>query len=419
MARPEPTDVTARNFWLNVTEGAFFNAGFAFMAPTTLLPLFVASLTPSRFAIGLAGALLMVGLNGVQLFSAWRTQRTPHFWPWFLASNSLCRITVLPLVLVPFLPADWRLTGFLIALLLFSISWGLAAPTWGDYIGRLIPPDRRGAFFGWVGSLKGPSSMLATLGAAGLLAVLPAPWNFSACFLLAFLLMSTSMACMALTRYEGRDEVEEVDKTPFWGSLLTKLKENPAFTRYSLLRLVLAGGTLGTSFYVVAGQERFSLTAGGATLLGLALLALPTLTGVWWGSLGDRKGPLAQILAAIVLGMISNLLLVVPGSMGLYVFGLMLVGITASLLLMADYAFIFANCPNERATYFGLFSLIQLPATLGFPLLAGGIADRFGTAEVFWLSAIAWGIGGVSLGLKSPGYTQSSKFMADPSKSLL
>lgn len=418
MKRGDPTHVTRRNFWLNVTEGAFFNAGFAFMAPTTLLPLFVASITSSRLAIGLANALLMLGLGGAQLLSAWWTRRTPRFWPWFVLSNTLCRIAVIPLVLVPFLPPAWRLGGFFAALLMFSISWGIAAATWGDFIGRLLPADRRGEFFGWQGSLQGPASMIATLAAALILSTLQAPWSFSACFLSAFVLMSMSLGCMVQTRYDGQHEEAEVASDPFWGSLLLKLRERPVFLRYALLRLVLAGGTVGNSFYVVAAQERFRLSPGFSTLLGLALLALPTLTGVWWGRLGDRKGPFAHIIAAIAVGATSNLLLILPGPLPLYVLGILLVGITARLLLMADYAFIYQNCPDERATYLGLFSFLQLPALLGFPLLAGAMADRFGIPWVFGGAAIAWMAGGIALHLNWPRYGLSSKFTADPAKSL-
>lgn len=398
----EPTEISARNFWLNVLDGAFFPAGSAFLGPTTVLPLFVASMTSSKLMLGLAGALLMVGLAATQLWSAQLTLRMPRFWQWFLGSNLIVRLAILPLVLVPFLPMPMRLSAFLVALLVFAASWGMAVPTWSDFVGRLVPVRRRGSFFGLRGSLQGPASMVATLGGAALLAALPAPWSFAACFLAAFGFMGLSYACMALTRVSWQREVVEPVSAPFWRSLPGKLRGNRAFGRYTVCRLIVACGTASSAFWVVGGQERFGLTSAHANLLGLALLALPTLTGVWWGRLGDLKGPKSQLWAAIALGAAANLLMALSHALWLYVAALVLVGVTTSLLVMADYAFIYEACPYERATYFGLFAVLLLPATLGVPILAGAVADRWGMAAVFAMSAVAWILGGIGVLLVWP-----------------
>lgn len=399
----DPTDITPRNYWLNVLDGAFFPAGYAFMGPATVLPLFVASMTDSRLVLGLAGALLMVGLALPQLWSAWMTVRIRRFWPWFLWSNLVVRLSVVPLVLVPFLPMPWRLHAYLAALFAFAVSWGVAVPTWSDMVGRLVPPAKRGSFFGLRGSLQGPASVAATLGAAATLALLPAPWSYGACFLAAFLLMSLSYACLAGTRVAWPEEevVPEVGRR-YWRSLPAKLRTNPAFSRYAVCRLVVAAASASSAFWVVGGQERFALSSSQANLLGLALLALPTLTGVWWGRLGDARGPKAQLWSAIALGAVANLLMAIAGDLWLYVLALVLVGVTQSLLVMADYAFVFAACPDERATYFGLFNVLLLPATLGVPILAGAVADHWGMGAVFVASAAAWILGGLGVLLVWP-----------------
>lgn len=400
---PDPTEISARNFWLNVLDGAFFPAGYAFIGPATVLPLFVASMTDSKLTIGVASGLIMVGLALPQLWSAGVTLRVRRFWRWFLLSNALVRLSVVPLLLVPFLPMPYRLWGFLVGIFVFAASWGIAVPTWSDFVGRLLPADRRGAFFGLRGSLQGPASMVATLGATALLAAWPAPWSFGACFLAALAFMSLSYACLALTRVPWQQEVVLPDlRAPFWGTLWGKLCHHPSLGRYALCRLIVAGGTASTGFWVVGGQERFGLSASHANLLGLALLALPTLTGVWWGRLGDRKGPKAQIWAAVGIGACANLLLAVSTQLWLYVLAMVLVGVTASLLVMADFAFLYEACPEERATYFGLFNVLLLPATLGVPILAGLIADRWGIGTVFGASAVAWVLGGVGVLLVWP-----------------
>ncbi|HEY9856753.1 MAG TPA: MFS transporter [Stenomitos sp.] len=400
---PDPTEISERNFWLNVLDGAFFPAGYAFIGPATVLPLFVSSMTASKLTIGVASALIMVGLALPQLWSAWMTLRVRRFWRWFLVSNGLVRLTVLPLLLVPFLPMPYRLYAFLCGIFAFAAAWGIATPSWSDFVGRLVPADRRGSFFGLRGALQGPASMVATLGATALLGALPAPWSFGACFLAALGFMSLSYACMGFTRVRWQQEVVEPDRqAPFWGTLWAKLRAHPSFGRYALCRLVVACGTASTGFWVVGGQERFALSSSHANLLGLALLALPTLTGVWWGRLGDRRGPKAQLWAAIGIGAIANLLLAFSTQLWLYVTALVLVGLTTSLLVMADFAFLYDACPEERATYFGLFNVLLLPATLGVPIGAGLLADHWGLGAVFGASAAAWILGGIGLLLVWP-----------------
>lgn len=413
----DPSEISARNFWLNVLDGALFPGGMAFMGSATVLPLFVASMTDSKLVVGLAGALLMVGTALPQLWSARLTARIRHFWPWFLASNLLVRLAVIPLVVVPFLPMPWRLPAFLAALLVFASCMGMAVPTWSDFVGRLVPAGRRGSFFGLRGSLQGPASIVATLGATGLLAVWPAPWSYAACFLAAFGLMALSFACLALTRVSWQTEVAAPDRdAPFWRSLPQKLRANREFGRYALCRLVVAVAAASSGFWVIGGQERFSLSPSHANLLGLALLALPTLTGVWWGRLGDRKGPRAQLVAAIGLGAVANLLMAFSPHFWVYVGALVLVGVTASLLVMADYGLIYAACPEERATYFGLFAALLLPATLGAPILAGAVADRWGMGGVFLASAVAWILAGagVALAWPRPGSLRGKQVLIRP-----
>lgn len=377
-----------RNFWLNVADGIWFPAGYALMGPATVLPLFIAAMTSSGLAIGLASALIQVGIALPQLPSARITETTPRYWRWFCWSNGVLRLTVLPWIVLPFLPMPWRLWLLYPAIALFALSWGVAAPSWADLVGRVIPPELRGRFFGWRQALQGPASVLATLGAAALLAHLAPTHAYAACFALAFVLMGLSFVCLAATRHPWPLPVPAA--TGYWRALPGRLRGHPEFMRYALARLVLTAGTAGLAFAVVEGQHRFGLSSDRATLLGLALLALPTLTGVFWGRSADRWGARVPLAGALLLGTLGGIVAALAPSWELYAAGLALMGLVQPLLVMADYQVIYATCPEERATWFGLFALLQLPAALLVPLGAGLLAEQAGMAAVLGGAAVAW-----------------------------
>ncbi len=58
------------NYIVNLLDGAFFGFGFGFASISTILPLFISTLTDSALLIGLIPAIHNTGIQLPQIFTA-------------------------------------------------------------------------------------------------------------------------------------------------------------------------------------------------------------------------------------------------------------------------------------------------------------------------------------------------------------
>ncbi|MEB3186276.1 MAG: MFS transporter [bacterium] len=384
------------NFWLHVAEGALFSAGFALLGPQTLLPLLVTRFTGSSGWVGVMAAIIPLGLAAPQLLSVRWLERFPGRWRYFLWTNWVCRLAVVPLSGVPLLPAAWRLPGLVTGLAVFALAWGMAAPSWMDLVQRVIQPEDRGRFFGWRATLQGPATLVAQGLGSWLLSTGGYPYGFVACFGLACLLMTVSMVLMALTVNEGHGPVADFESSDAGETGAGSRDDDPLRTRDGMAfvawRLLLSLALSVLPFALLDARTRFQLPDGRVMTLGLALFLLPTLTSVWWGRQGDRHGPWWLLSRATWLAVPAHACLVWAPVPAVHAVGLVGLGMLQPLLVMADFAFLGGGDGRRAAARYGKFNLVLLLATLGGPVAAGALADRAGTTSLLAIAAVLWAI---------------------------
>src|SRR5574338_1537892 len=140
------------NVTVNLMDGGFFGLGLGFASFSTILPLFVASMTNSATLIGLVPAIHSAGWLLPQLFTANYTSRLRRFKRTVLMLTIHERVPFLGFALVALLLPKIGLQAGLIATFLF-LTWqglggGFTANPWTSMISKIIPPDARGTFFG-------------------------------------------------------------------------------------------------------------------------------------------------------------------------------------------------------------------------------------------------------------------------------
>jgi hypothetical protein len=141
-----------RNFTLGVLNGSFFMAAIAFVAGSTVLPVFISKLTSSRILIGIISHLEWFGWALPQLFgAAFLAHRKKALG--FYNSLSIIRLFFFALaVLSIYIFRDNYgaiLIFFSISFTVYSLSSGLAGVAFMEIVGKIIPTNRRGSFFGW------------------------------------------------------------------------------------------------------------------------------------------------------------------------------------------------------------------------------------------------------------------------------
>ena len=307
-----------RNFRLGVINGALFRIGDVFVDTDMVLTWFLAQLGSSNLLIGLVSPIRFGGSFLLQMLASGYMQRQPYKLPFYRAISvfrSAALLVFALLVAVVPVSSPWLTFAFFVVLTLFSLGAGLVSIPFMDVVGKVVPPRRRGAFFGqrmfWGGILA-----LAGSTAVGLLLAEPDglhfPLNVSVMFILAAVLMGVTAWSWVLVK-EPPSPIEDAEASSGdgWGQLrrgLSLLREDPLYRRYAVVRFALLIADWGTPFYIVYARNVLGVPA---TMVGL-YLAVRTVAMIFsnlaWGRVSDDRGNRRLIRMTTVVGIITPLL---------------------------------------------------------------------------------------------------------------
>lgn len=382
------------NFIVNILDGGFFGFGIGFASFVTVLPLFVSTLTDSAILIGLIPAIHVVGWQLPQLFMARRVARLPRFKPMVLQLTIQERVPYLGLAAIawfsPRLGPQLALGLTFLMLIWQGLGGGFTATAWQSMIGKIIPPNRWGLFFG---SQAAAANLLASLSAvlAGLiLERLASPMDFTLCFLFTVAAMAVSWFFLAQTReVQSPPAAAEPGLAAAQISLRAILRRDAAFRWFLVVRVLYQLATMGFAFYTVYAVRIHGLSEAMAGLLTGVLTIVQTAANPLLGWLGDRWGHRTAMGIGALAAILSALAAWgAPSAAWFY-----LVVILAAFANVAFWTIGLAmtlefGSEVERPAYIGLSNTLIAPSAFLAPLFGGWLADRAGYPATFMASAL-------------------------------
>ena len=382
------------NVTVNLLDGGFFGVAIGFASFSTILPLFVASMTDSATLIGLVPAIHGAGWLLPQLFTANHTARLRRYKRTVLMTTIHERVPFLGFAIVALLLSKIGLqAGLIISFILLTwqgLGGGFTANSWTSMISKIIPPVSRGTFFGLQAAVANIFISVAAIGAGYLLKWLNAPLNFAVCFAIACIFFAFSWLAMALTR-EPKDyeKVVEENQSPFWQSARRILKRDTNFRWFLTTRILSQFATMGFAFYIVYALRRFQMDGVTAGYLTATLTFSQTIANAGMGWLGDRVGHRAMLIIGAAAAAISSFLAWAAPSLAWFFPIFVLSGFTNvsiwtnGMTMTVDF-----SDEAERPFYIGLAQTLTAPATIIAPLIGGWIADTKGFIWTFALSTL-------------------------------
>jgi MFS family permease len=376
-----------RNFAAGLVHGVFFQTSAAFGSIHTVLPSFVALLTPSTIAVGLMAAIQGVGEIVPQMFTAYLIEDRPRKKPYLLA---IITIRWLSWALLAFLTYRYGTSqpelvlGVLVALFgLFSLAGGMGTVIYADIFSKAIPARRRGRFVG----LRQLLGYLMAIGAGYVVkfilddpARFPFPANYALIFLLSAALLLVAFTGFALIR-EPIYPVERMSRS--LGDLLRRAvilaRKNANFRRLLATRALTDTVLALAPFYVVYAQTEVGIDPGMVGLYLSAQMAGGALSNLLWGWLGDRYGNRTVVVGTALTGGLAPLLAllapIISPLLFLAVFATL--GATISGVRLGYSNLILEMAPVElRPTCVALQNTLLTPVAV-LPLVAGALIQAW------------------------------------------
>lgn len=388
-----------RNYRAMVCEGAFFFAGYAFLDPASVIPVFIDTYTRNLRLAGLAATLYSSVVVLTQVLFAPRVPKIRHA-PAFLARVML---TLRPAALyaVPFLllaPSPGLKVGaFLISFAVFSVGQGLIGLVWLDLFGRTIPMEDRGRlqgnqqlFAGLGGIFSGFAVKLVLQSAA-----LPHDLRFALVFGAGGLVMLGSAYCMSLARDIPRPPASEaVRRREYYRRLPCYLIANRWYRAIVCLQLANALVTMVYPFVILFAKRSLSLAPAQVSLLVYLQLLGKLAGGLLWGTISHRHGNKYVIRGVeassfLLLALAAGSSLAPPGAaFFLAAAAVVLTGINMTGWLGFTNYTIDVVDDESRPHCLLLANILAFPFSF-LPFFAGNLAQRLGFLPLFTLSAAA------------------------------
>ena len=400
------------NFSVNLIDISFITLAFSLISRETITPLLISNLTDSKIAIGLVPAIFSIAHYLPQLFAANHAERLRRKLPFVMLIGGLLeRVPYLFAGLAILLFAEGAPIAALLCLYLViglgALGSGVATPAWFSMIGKVLPVNRRGIFFGVSDGLGTLMGLLGAFFVAIILDDILYPHNFATLFLAAALFMGVSWIGLALNREPESPIVKkQIPMRRYFQQLPAILRSNHNFRRfllsYSMSRLSL----MGTSFFIVYGNDSFSLSGADVGALTAVLLGSQALMQLAFGWLADRRGhkvnlmlfALAAALAALMAWLATDIAGLIPA------FALLGTALAADRISHLNIILEFA-LPEDQPTFIGLTNTLLAPVVFLAPIIGGWLAD-FGFHTLFALMLACGLCGGLMLlaWVKEPRY---------------
>jgi len=386
------TAMERRNFFSALWHGAFLALGMALTQPTTVVAAFVADLTGSTIWVGGLSTVLTVAGALPQLFVARWIEPRPRKMPYLMLAiylrvvswGTLAGLTYAIGASRPRLLA-WVLVGLLAV---FYAGGGLGGVPYADIIGKIIPQERRGAFFGGRTALAGPLSVGAALLARQVLAGVAYPANYALLFGLAALSLLVASLGFWLIREPPRTDAD--GEVPSWPEYSKQLLKSARHLGTLIGVQLLTGFSLMVlPFYIVYARQELCAPPGAIGWFLLAQVLGGVLANLVWARLVDRYGSRRMLAVCAVTSMLTPLSAILLGRVGwvglLPVFFLggatfngRGVGFSSALLELAPAA--------ERPTYSALNAVLILPVAF-LSLAAGALLQCWSYQTLFLIAA--------------------------------
>lgn len=401
------------NVRMLVADSALFTLGMNFVGQNTVLPSLLVRLSASEVVVGLASGLIGGAWLLPQLLVASAMARVRRQVPTIAVSAWASRplFLVMALIIALYGNTDPALTVVVVigGFAIWSALDAVVSVPWFQFVGRALPPRRRGRVLGF-------SQSLGALGGIGAGVVVRfvlsphSPWSFPHNYAALFVASGACfmLAALALTLLREPPATLPEHEVPSFRQVLALLPriliDDHPFRRLVQVRLVAGFVSMASAFYILYAMRELGLGAEVTGLFVSAQVLGSLAAGMVTGYVQDHLGPLTHLRVVIILSAIAPLLALASGPLAT----LLGPSVLYPYLVLYFFLGLYAASPTwpyfnwileyvgeaRRPLYIGMINTLGALTMLA-PAIGGWIARQvsyptvFGAAILFALSAFA------------------------------
>ncbi len=307
-----------RNYLAHLGHGLLGQTGMRLINAPTFVPAYVAALTGSDVAVGLARGLQYLGMFLSPIVGATFIEHRRRVLPVGFLVGALMRLSILGLALGGLLlPPPWPFVTACVFLGSFGVFLGVQGVVFNFLVSKVIPVEKRGFLMGLRNALAGLTAVAVSLYAGPRLIEADALGNgYAATFLLSFVLTTLGLSLLLFVREpETPNVLERSGVGRRLRELPPLLRSDPAFTRYFLARALATMGRMSLPFTWLHAGSRMTLSGDDLGFVTAAFVFAQSGGNLFWGVLADRRGFRFVALATLLVWMLSVLLLLETDSL--------------------------------------------------------------------------------------------------------
>ena len=389
------------NVGVQLLQGALALFAMGFFAPETVLAAYLTTLTDNKFLIGLPWALSLFYWYFPAIFYSYRLQRYRQrkgvVIAWSLSLRAGFALFAASALAASRYGATAGIVLFLAAEAALVLTASPAALAWHDFVGRVLPPAKRGLIVGLreaLGSLGGFAA--AALLFAYLSRREAAPGNYFWPFVAGAFVYFVSIIPFAMTRepHWPGEVAAPGSWREYYAGTFSALREDANFRTYVFVRCLLAV----TAIFNLGLFASYAITEFGVSralvsgLFTAVSLAGGVIAATVTGRVADKKGFKAALLGGLALTglmLVAGLSLKWMGRLATPVFFLIyfLAGAQGSAVWVANFNIMLEfGRVEDRPRYISLVALFACPVALAAALTSGLLVHMLGYRAVMLIA---------------------------------
>jgi len=368
-----------RNYLLGIINGILMNFVDALTGSSTMLPLYLSTLTRSSIIIGLGSSMHEALWPLPQIFMAHFHEGKPYKKYVYDRTALVRSLMMFVIAFVILLNPAGVLWIFLAALFTYHIFGGIAGLSFMDVVAKTVSSRRMTSFWGLRIAIGGILSILGGLAVKYILNSYPSPFDFYLIFISAAFTVTVGLFSFCLAE-EPADSAQKKTESflDFFKEGVKVLSGDRKFKYFYTVRILLGITASLEPFYMIYALRKLHMQPAAAGLMIAARMAGLVSSNFLWNHISKNKSVKHVLVAASAAGIFIPLIAVAAGlnSSLLYVL-FFLSGIFYSGIQVGSSSLLLIIAPDEkRPTYIGFFNTMIAPVYF-FSIVHGAMIDSF------------------------------------------